>query len=74
MEKIIVFAAVILGVIALSAVMGFLIAFPVMWLWNWLVPDLFHGPVIGYWQAYGIYLLCDILFKFKSSSSSSSKS
>ena len=72
MEKAFVFVVVFLGVIALSAVMGLLIAFPVMWLWNWLAPDLFRGPIIGYWQAYGIYLLCAILFK--SSSSSSSKS
>ncbi len=70
MEKVFVFAVVVLGVIALSAVLGLLVAFPVMWLWNWLMPDLFHGPVIGYWQAYGIYLLCAILFKSSNSSSS----
>ncbi len=71
MEKVFLFAVVILGIIALSAVMGLVIAFPVMWLWNWLAPDLFHGPVIDYWQAYGIYLLCTILFKSSNSSSSS---
>ena len=72
MGKTFIFIVVFLGVIALSAVMGLLVAFPVMWLWNWLMPELIHGPIIGYWQAYGIYLLCAILFK--SSSSSSSKS
>lgn len=72
MEKAFVLVFVFLGVIALSAVMGLLIAFPVMWLWNWLMPDLFHSPVIGYWQAYGIYLLCAILFKSNNSSSSKS--
>lgn len=72
MQTILLYAVVILGVIALSAVMGLLIAFPVMWIWNWVLPDLLHAPVINYWQAYGLYLLCAILFK--SSSSSSSKS
>lgn len=72
MDKIFLFAVVFLGVIAIAAVMGLLIAFPVMWLWNWVVVDLFRTPVISYWQAYGLYLLCAILFK--SSSSSSSKS
>jgi len=33
-----------------------------MSLWNWLVPELFHGPVIGYWQAVGLFVLSKILF------------
>jgi hypothetical protein len=35
----------------------FVIAAVVMWLWNALIPDLFHGPVLGYWQALGLLLL-----------------
>ncbi len=31
-------------------------------LWNWLVPALFGGPVIGFWQALGLLLLSRILF------------
>ena len=30
--------------------------------WNELVPPLFHGPVIGYWQAFALLVLCRILF------------
>ncbi len=48
------------GGIALIAI---LVAIPVMWLWNWLMPDLFGLKVIGVWQALGISLLCSILFK-----------
>lgn len=33
-----------------------------MWLWNWLVPDLFHGPVVTYWQAIGVLLLSKVMF------------
>jgi len=33
-------------------------------LWNWLVPALFAGPVITYWQALGLLLLTKILFGF----------
>jgi hypothetical protein len=33
-----------------------------MYLWNWLVPMLFHGPVISYWQALGLLVLSKILF------------
>jgi hypothetical protein len=38
-----------------------LAVFITMWLWNWLVPDLFHGPVISYWQTAGLFLLSKIL-------------
>ena len=31
-------------------------------LWNWLVPVLFAGPVISYWQALGLLALTKILF------------
>jgi hypothetical protein len=33
-----------------------------MLLWNWLVPQLFSGPVLGYWQTLGILILSKILF------------
>ena len=33
-----------------------------MSLWNWLVPDLFNGPEIGYWQTAGLFILSKILF------------
>lgn len=33
-----------------------------MLLWNWLVPDLFQGPSINFWQALGLLLLSKILF------------
>ena len=32
------------------------------YLWNWLVPELFHGPVIGPGQTLGLLLLTRILF------------
>ena len=31
-------------------------------LWNWLLPPLFGWPVITFWQALGLLLLCRILF------------
>jgi len=53
----------ILGVLAIAVGVCFLGAFPVMWLWNALVPDLFHLGPITFWQALGLNLLCSILFK-----------
>jgi hypothetical protein len=34
----------------------------VMWLWNWLVPDLFGLRRLGLWEALGLLALCRILF------------
>jgi hypothetical protein len=31
-------------------------------LWNWLVPTLFAGPIISFWQAMGLLALSKILF------------
>jgi hypothetical protein len=31
-------------------------------LWNWLVPSLFHGPIITFWQTLGLLVLSRILF------------
>ena len=33
----------------------------VMLLWNWLVPELFSGPILTYWQTLGILVLSKIL-------------
>lgn len=42
---------------------GFVIAviFGVQALWNWLIPELFHGPALSFWQTAGLFLLSKIL-------------
>jgi len=50
--------AAFVGVIA---VMG-LVGLAVMLLWNQLVPLLFRGPALSYWQALGLLILCRMLF------------
>lgn len=52
-----------------ALVVGALMALPVMWLWNWLVPDIFGLQAIGFWQALGLSLLTKFLFGMSSSSS-----
>ncbi len=34
----------------------------VMQLWNYVVPPLFHGPAVGYWQALALLVLSRVLF------------
>jgi hypothetical protein len=52
-----IFRGVLMGILFVTAV-GFAVTF----LWNWLIPELFHGPVINFWQALGLCLLGKILF------------
>lgn len=47
-------------VICLAAI---LVAFPTMWLWNWLMPVLFKLPEVTVWQALGLNLLSGLLLK-----------
>lgn len=53
---------VIIKVLLILIIVGVFISFPVMWLWNGIMPDLFGVSEIGYWQAFGLYVLCNILF------------
>ena len=48
------------GVLGVAAMFGF--TYVVMLLWNWLVPELFNGPDIGYWQTLGLLVLSKIIF------------
>jgi len=41
----------------------FLCGLIVMLLWNWLMPDIFGLKRLTYWQAWGLLILCTILFK-----------
>jgi hypothetical protein len=38
------------------------VTFGTMSLWNWLVPELFSGPYITFWQTLGLLILSKILF------------
>ena len=53
-----IFKMIIGGAIMIAA-----FTFVVMWLWNALIPELFHGPMISFWQALGLLVLSKILFK-----------
>ncbi len=58
------------------AILGFgilaLFGWAVMLLWNWIVPETFGLKPLTYWKAWGLFLLCSILFKGMSTSSNGS--
>ena len=60
MNKFILGCLAAIGVICLVVV---LLGWPLMLLWNWLMPTIFGLPLITFWQAVGLNLLSTILFK-----------
>ena len=57
-------------IIAGVSLLALLMAYPTMWLWNWLMPKIFGLIEISFWQALGINILSGILFKNTSNYSS----
>ena len=57
-----------IGIVIATAI---ILAWPTQWLWNnALVGAIDGAKVIGLWQALGINILCNLLFKGNSSRSS----
>ena len=72
-EKFVIGTALALSGIVLIVALGALLALPVMWLWNGVLPNLFATGVIkpiDFWNAWGLLILCGLLFKSSASSSS----
>ena len=65
----------IVGIMLLNLVLWTLLslalAWPVKLLWNWLMPVIFSLPAISFWQAAGMMLLVNILFRWNVSVGSS---
>lgn len=59
----------ILGLLALIVIACFIVAFPIMLLWNWLMPEIFGLPIIDFWQALGLSVLSSLLIRAYSSGS-----
>jgi hypothetical protein len=51
---------IIFGAIAITG-LAILFGFVIMWLWNWLMPEIFGLPALTYWQAVGLFVLLKLL-------------
>lgn len=47
--------------IVIAILTGFVLAFPVKWIWNWLCPGIFGVPEISAIQAWGLMVLSQLL-------------
>jgi hypothetical protein len=59
LEKVLLGILFAIAGIALLALFGWF----VMLLWNWLMPEIFGLPTLDYWKAWGLLILCSILFR-----------
>lgn len=53
----------IIAAIAVLIGLSLLMSLPTMWLWDWLMPELFGLKEITLFQAWGVNFLCGLLFK-----------
>lgn len=60
----------LIGLLCLAAL---IIGLPLWLLWNAVIPDVFGLPHISFWQAVGLNLIANILFKTMSLSSNKTK-
>jgi hypothetical protein len=51
-------------IILLVAIVGAIMTYAVMLLWNWLMPLTFGASMINFWEAAGLLVLAKILFGF----------
>lgn len=57
--------------IALFFIISLICAWPVMLLWNWLMPAIFGLKLISFWQSWGLLMLSGFLFKSTNSTTKS---
>jgi hypothetical protein len=53
----------LLGGLVLTVCVGLLFVWPLVWIWDFVMPDVFGLPEITYWQMFWLYCLIQILFK-----------
>lgn len=53
----------VMVLMAMVLILLLLFSLPTMWLWNYLMPDLFGLPTIGFAQALAMNLLTTLLFR-----------
>lgn len=64
MEALIKIVGTIVGIVGMVVILGLVMSWPVMMLWNGCLIDAVSGVrEIGWLQAWGILVLCGLLFK-----------
>ena len=70
MKNLISRVLIIISALAMYTFVSVVLSIPVLLLWNWLIPTIFGITKITLGQAWGISLLCGLLFGQSSSEKS----
>lgn len=62
-KRILAIIGMAIGGVLIAAVIALFFGLIVLWLWNWLMPEIFGLTTITFWQAWGLVVLSHILFK-----------
>ncbi len=62
MEKFVKIIVGFAGVVTMILLIAAIIALPVMWMWDYVMPSVFGLPELTFWQALWGTLLCRLLF------------
>jgi hypothetical protein len=57
-----VFIRTFLSILVMSIGFSILLTYPVMWLWNWLMPAIFGLKTLTFWQTFGLTMLSNMIF------------
>ena len=57
MTKFLIGLGAMVAAFGIIAVFIFILAYPAMLLWNALIPELFNGPILSFWQTFGLIVL-----------------
>lgn len=60
-EKLGAFTMGAILIFLMAFALGLLFAWPVMWCWNYVMPDVFGLPTIDYWHAFWMKFLFFLL-------------
>jgi uncharacterized RDD family membrane protein YckC len=73
MNKFLLGLGAMVAAFGIIAVFIFILAYPAMLLWNALIPELFNGPFLSFWQTFGLIILFRIFLPSTSKSKSKSE-
>jgi len=62
-EKLFIAIGTVMFVFVTMLLVGAFFAFPVMLCWNWVMPAISGLPRIDFLHAWGVLVLCGLLFK-----------
>ena len=73
MKNITIALTAIFGALGLVGLVMLILGLPAMWLWNWLMPEIFGLKTITFWQAIGLQFLFYILLPSSKTTTKSEK-